>query len=388
MAKQTPLTDTTPTTRAWKEGRRIYIRCGYNSRLNGDLRAIGAKWDPDALSPAATHTDRPGALWVGSGKAEQVIALIEAADERAAAAEQVKADATESGRWVTIPFEADQVRAQAKRIGARWDPARKQWAMPTDEALAAVDTAITKWREDVAAALAKAEARAVAREQRAAVLASETMEARVARLLAASGRTATGEEAEVRHVSTRRFNRRTAEASGHQVGAIIRLADGRHGMVVKVDVWFTDDTMASSTCWHPETHDEAHWDWRYKLMIVEPTADETAEAARRAAAAQELTDLDGLFTAMTKAPRTENGEQERWTQVSGPRISRFGGTTAYSDGHVVLDGDRLVYQHPGYYDDYRLSERASSDTELVAAFQRITEAGPRNVGCYRIGDGR
>jgi hypothetical protein len=86
MTTDRPLADDIPTDRAWRTGRRIYIRCGYNSRTNTDLRDIGAKWDADVR-----------ALWVGSGKADHVLAILAAATERAAAVEAVKATASESG---------------------------------------------------------------------------------------------------------------------------------------------------------------------------------------------------------------------------------------------------------------------------------------------------
>ena len=107
---------------------------------------------------------------------------------------------------------------------------------------------------------------------------------RRARVVEASGRTPTGETANHRIVSTRRMSRAEAEDMTHPLGTVIQLDDGRSGVVVDTTTWFTNGDDASSMCWHPETHDEAHWDLLHVVAIVEPTAVELAhDEARRAA---------------------------------------------------------------------------------------------------------
>jgi hypothetical protein len=376
MAK--PLTDTIPTDRAWKEGRRIYIRCGYQSRTNTDLRNLGAHWDADAR-----------ALWIGSGKAAQVIAILTAAAERVAAVEAVKATATAANLWVTIPFEASAIREQAKQLGARWDRIRKQWALPTAEAHATISGEVAAYQQAETAARTQAEA---ARKQEAADRAKATAEAdarhtaeRAQTALARSGRTLTGETTQLVEVTTRRMNRATADASARPIGSIVRLPDGRRAIITGVRIWFTNDDMASSACWHAETHDEAHWDFRYDLAIVEPTAEETAHDDAEAAARADETEMASVFAAMEKAPRTEAGETESWSTVTGPKISRRAGSfDQIDDGQIILDGDRAIRQHPGYYDDYRRSELATTDPALVGRVRAIIEAGDRVVGSYTV----
>lgn len=43
---------------------------------------------------------------------------------------------------ITIPYEATDVRSAAKALGARWRPATKQWALPTEEAAAEIRATI------------------------------------------------------------------------------------------------------------------------------------------------------------------------------------------------------------------------------------------------------
>lgn len=113
--------------RCWKEGRRIYVRCGYRSQANTEMRDIGAKWDRDA-----------GALWVGSGKAPLVVQIL---NDAATRAEQVEGQKG-LGLWVKIPYEDASAREEAKRLGAKWDKDRKEWAMPDQESLDKIETRV------------------------------------------------------------------------------------------------------------------------------------------------------------------------------------------------------------------------------------------------------
>ena len=132
MAEPRPLADDIPIDRAWKIGRRIYIRCGYASSLNAQLREVGAKWDRDVR-----------ALWVGTGKAANVLPLIRAQDERVAAITAIK----EASRWVAIPYDATEIRDAAKASGAIWDTTSKRWSMPTDESYTSITTWVQQWTE-------------------------------------------------------------------------------------------------------------------------------------------------------------------------------------------------------------------------------------------------
>jgi hypothetical protein len=267
-----------------RRGRRLYIRCGYESQLGVALRNIGAKWDRDERC-----------LWIGTGKAAALPPLLAAeklekaqraageAEKRTQHRERMEkvAEVQDLGLWITIPYRHEcGIRARAKALGAVWnpgrsefDPQRKRWAMPDRDSY-----------EEVAALLrAQAEREEAKKAERKAddQLAEKDRRARV---VEASGRTPTGETANHRIVSTRRMSRAEAEDMTHPLGTVIQLDDGRSGVVVETAVWFTNGDDASSTCWHPETHDEAHWDLLHVVAIVEPTTVELAhDAARRAA---------------------------------------------------------------------------------------------------------
>lgn len=367
----TPLHDDIPTDRAWRTGRRVYVRCGYQSQLNTELRDLGGRWDADER-----------ALWVGSGKADKVIPLVAAAIERAAAIETVKATATETGRWVTIPYAAAAVRDRAKALGARWDAGRKQWAMPTDTAHAEISEAVAALH---AAAAAE---RAAERAARGATV--EAAKPTPADIVAGAGRVATGDTAHTLRLSTRRMNKAVAATMAHKVGAVVHLTDGRRGVVVDTDVWFTGEEMASSACWHDETHDQAHWDIRATLAVVEPTDAERAADQAAAEQAGELVELDAVFVAAAKGDLTDGHTSERWTTVAGPRITRRGGSTGSVDhGRIILGEDGVVWwQHPGYCDDYRRSERRTTDPALYARVRALTALGARTAGDFTIEETR
>jgi hypothetical protein len=117
------------TEKAWLNGRRVYVTCGYNSLLNTQMRDLGAKWDREM-----------GALYTGtqSGKLDKVIALVLADAQRAAVRDGVKG----LGLWVSIPAGAADIRAEAKKLGAVFDGDRKEWAMPSAETQSAVEALI------------------------------------------------------------------------------------------------------------------------------------------------------------------------------------------------------------------------------------------------------
>src|SRR5262245_11099798 len=99
MANIRPLAEGIPLGRAWREGRRVYVICSYQSTLSTELRALGAKWDRETVAPGSPADSRPGALWVGSGKADQVTPLVLAHLGRITEIETAKTEATIAGRW-------------------------------------------------------------------------------------------------------------------------------------------------------------------------------------------------------------------------------------------------------------------------------------------------
>src|SRR5690606_1893099 len=321
-----PVDDHTPSEKAWKEGRRIYVRAGYGSALSEGMRRIRANWDRDRK-----------AWWVGTGKQDLVLPLREEYRERVQAVQDIKA----LGHWVTIPYDAHQARALAKDLKALFDRDSKRCAARSAEDAARIEEAVQLWQAERDAEAAAAQARrdaekeaaiseagqlwqavgdaeaAAAKARRddekeaerasateeakaAKARAEEVLRARTETLLSESGRTPTGDMDSFTVVSTRFMNRTTAERMAYDLGDLVKLSDGRRGVVVGVKVWFTNDEMASSVCWHPETHDEAHWDLKHTVAVVEPTAEEAAEDAAKEA---ELRDAAELHEVMQAAGR-------------------------------------------------------------------------------------
>jgi hypothetical protein len=377
----TPLHPDVPQDRAWQDGRRLYVRCGYKSQLNAALRELGATWDP------GQH-----ALWTGSGKREQVTAAVLAAEERIRAAKAVKA----LGLWVAIPPAADDIRGRAKELCAVFDGELKQWAMPSEDALTEVLDLIGQRQARIKAENAAAQEQTPEQGQReraeARVAPAGTAQRRIEQVIAKTGRTPTGETATATVVSTRRMNKATAASIAEPAGAVIHLADGRRGLITGVDIWFTNDEMASSVCWHPETHDEAHWDFRYEVAIVEPTPAETAEDEAAAAYRRDAQEIHDLMDNAGKLTGARAGDH--WTPVPDREqegsIYATAGTTAYHAGTLILTTDgQVIWQHPGWYDDYIRSEGITTSTELVTRVRavlaggdrrRVHRAGPQPIG--------
>lgn len=365
-----PIHDGIPTDRAWQVGRRIYVHCGYKSQINKDMRNIGAKWDP---------AER--ALWVGSTKKTQVIEICLAAQQRVDEREAVKAQ----GRWVEIPRGADDILAVVKELEGVYDPDGKRWAMRSDEDLARVQDMIRQRKErEAAERAARREAEQRIREElrRQGVAEAEAkVRAERERIVAEAGRVATGETAKLREISTQRMTKATAWKVARKKGDVVKLRDGRRGVIVGIDIWFTGSDIASSVCWHPQTHDRAHWDFAYKVAIVEPTQEEVEADAAEAA---ERADAEQIHTLIKEAPKLTGARaDDRWTaipddQIEGEITSTAGTTSPFSTGRLILTRDGRVYwQHPGYYDDYVRSEGVSDDPELVDRVRRLIAAGSR-----------
>lgn len=115
MPEDKPVEDY-PLDRTWQTGRRIYVRATYGSKLDTDLRRIGATWDPH-------HRAR----WVGTTKRDQVLAALQAHRQRTEAVDEIH----HLGLWVSIPYEQAAIRQAAKDRGALWNNNRKQWACRT-----------------------------------------------------------------------------------------------------------------------------------------------------------------------------------------------------------------------------------------------------------------
>lgn len=358
-----------PTDRAWQEGRRLYVRCGYKSKLNTDMRAIGAKWDTEK------H-----ALWVGSTKKPQVLVCLDAAKARIDAITAVK----DQGLWLDIPYEAAAIRDAAKQAGAVFDGPTKRWAFRDEESLDQITEARDKWiteRDEKERLTREVDDRARREAEKAdRERAEQAQRARVQRIVEESGRILTGDTTDLVEISTQIMNKVTAQDRAREIGSVVTLSDGRRGLVTAAKIWFTNDEMASSVCWHPETHDEAHWDFRYTVAVVEPTQEERdadADATAKRADAQEIHDL------VREIDNSEVRAVDYWTVIpdddqAGTIDITHGYTGAVAGGRVVLTtAGQVWWQHPGYYDDYIRTERVADDPELVARVRHVLDGGTR-----------
>lgn len=244
-----------PTERAWKAGRRVYVRSPYKSRLGDALYGIGAKWDRDE-----------GALWVGSGKLAAVIPLIEEHEERAAETRAVR----DAGLFVKIPYEAAAVRTEAKRLGARWDKDRKMWAMPDGESLARAQVLVREFAE--AAAPRKAAAKAARAADRA--LRGRTPE----EIIAASGRTVVPGAEKLSFSGELAGYMKRAEAERHApVPGDVEKVRGVRYLVLEGSVQFWDE----DACADQMPHWEPGWKMFWTGIAVEPADGERAEDGDR-----------------------------------------------------------------------------------------------------------
>lgn len=370
----TPIHPDIPLTQAWKTGRRIYVRSGYRSQLNTELREAGASWDA-----------KERALWVGTGKLDQVLPLIQEHQQRIAQAVAVKA----AGLWVVIPYDAAAIRAAAKTAGARWDQDRKAWAMPTPETYQQITDQVSAWQrklaEQKAAADAAARAARLAAERQEQENAALTAAARAAQLLTASARTATGEHGTATGRLPGRMRQAEAETRKPQPGQTVRLRDGRRVLVLTcaVDFW-SQDAIDDGVVGDPSM--DPGWYYRYEFATVEPTADEqAADAAAQAEQDDENTIAALLLDVSRGADLAEVGPDTPRPPAGGHAIRRTSGSVQPTpDGTVTLVDGRVWWQHPGYYDDYRAVSGRVTDPTIVARVQAVVAGGTRRRGAYTV----
>lgn len=359
----TPAAEDIPIDRAWRQGRRLYVRCGYRSALNAELRAIGARWDDDQR-----------ALWVGPTRFERALPLIRAYVRKLERIEATKA----LGLWVAVPRGAAEVRARAKDLECVYDDGRKEWAAPSPAAQARLEELVAEHKDR------KKTERAAAKRRREELAAAAgrgegSLEELTARDLAArAGRVSTGEFASHRWVSTRPMRGPDARKALHPVGAVIELADGRHGVVVEAKAWFTGDEEASSLCWHDEITPGAHWDLWHRVVVVEDTAEEEAERQERAARAADAAELRALMQALGRGAIEGSPPADLGRRV-GAVSCRYGtGHTRHGGGTVELYEDgRVVWTHPGYHDDYRATWVSTRDEDAAVRVWSALAGGPR-----------
>lgn len=129
-----------------KEGRRLYFAIPFGHQMAVAVKEAGGTWE------AASKR-----WWIGApGNMELVDVFDEMVEkdlvyaaqgaERKAAAESAAAAEQASLVWISIPFEAADVRKMAKlRFRGKYDPVSKRWGLLPDYALD-VNTSLEKWR--------------------------------------------------------------------------------------------------------------------------------------------------------------------------------------------------------------------------------------------------
>lgn len=131
-----PVAEDIPVSRAWRSGRRIYVRSGYKSKLGDALYEIGSTWDKDEEARYF------GTGAKGEEKLARLLPLIRETEEYRQRSAAVKA----AGLWIDIPIRAKDIREDAKKNhGAVFDGTRKEWAVPTDEDHAAVQAKVDEY---------------------------------------------------------------------------------------------------------------------------------------------------------------------------------------------------------------------------------------------------
>lgn len=302
-----------PTDIAWQTGRRIYIRCGYKSRLNAHLLEVGSNWDAELR-----------VRWVGTTKRDRIIDQVLEHAQRVAHVKQVK----KQNLWVAIPYEDAETRALASELGGVFskEHSRGYWYMPDQASLETIRRRVggavrhpetgelmdpirdprtgqyvypdQDGFEDTKAAAeaARAEAeRAVIERRRAEAEAVREDERRsreriAGQVLERSGRTPAGDADPVVWSRKMTAHGRRDEVARHaaRVGDVIERR-GRRGLVVAVDLVFNSrhhiDEGLGGDPW-----DDPHWEERLSVIIVEPTEDEREADRQRRAAAQDNAD--------------------------------------------------------------------------------------------------
>lgn len=368
-----PIAPDIPADVAYKRGRRIYVKTGYRSRLNDELRALGAKWDPQEK-----------ALYVGTVKLDKVLPVVQARHTYRRETAEVLA----SGRWVSIPFTADSIRQQAKDLGARWDRDRKQWAFPSDESRDRIQRLVDDWtraREE-----RKAKERAQAVELAEAERKTRAEQARHARaeqdrrVIEQAGRVPTGDPVRVTSHSGRRMKRAEADRVKPQPGEVIDLGGGRRGLVLESTAAFVSEDMAEDgIIGNPA--DGAGWYFDVRAVPVRPTSDELEADRRAELRRKDAADARRIMLDASKLGNMQHDVPLR--RIEGKKILEHGvGSDLRTYGEITLTPNGEVwYQHPGFYDTYITTQGRITDPATIARVEEIVAGGSRTLpGRYEV----
>jgi hypothetical protein len=341
-----------PADKAWRSGRRLYVRSAKGSKLSNDIYALGAHWDRDEY-----------AQWTGSGKLTQVIALILAEDARGADDEQTRT----LGLWVKIPYEAHAIRSHVKdTLHAVYggDARKGQWAMRNEDDLADVQARIAEYEAGVKAARDAAKARKAAE----AAITDEDIIARSGRTLVSPERVNLES-----HQSQWRMKRAEAERHAPDRGEIQRTRDGKYWLTLKASTSFWNE----DTCADLAPHLQPGWHYTSTAVQVMATEEETAAELELAGIAEDSQRLAALFKDASDWEKTPvpDGDRVPGSDAAGI-ISASTGTA--DKGTLTLTRDsRVHWYHPGYYDMWIVSCWTSTAPDAVQAVSTAIAGGSR-----------
>lgn len=366
-----------PTDRAWKIRTRLYVSSGPHTQLRSRLEAMGAHWD----------TKRK-AHWVGPAKHPRALDAVLIADTRSA----LYRETIDAGHWLTIPFGAELIRERAKTMGAVWEPTSRHWAAPTAQVRTELLSLCEEWTAARArerahqrlleqAAQEEAAIEAAGRRDAARRAEQRAAEQRRDQLIAGTGRTPTGEYANLNEASDTVMTKEHAAEEAHEPGDVLRLKDGRRAVVTRASLRFMKADAAGRRCAMDGAHTRTHWCYRYRLAVVQSTEAELNAEVERGMHALDAADIHQL---MLWAPvLTQAAPDDRWSTLApGEEIGRITAMTGVAGvlpaGHLILTrGGQAVWQHPGEYDTYIRAEGTTSDPDLLTWARAVLADGPR-----------
>lgn len=198
-----PIADDIPVEIAWREGRRYYVATDYGSPAQAEIKAAGGHWEPRLKAWRTSKKDVATSVARRQAGRQE-----EKADRRRQAG-----DVLTRGVPVLIPYEASDIREQAKAAGGVWDRDAKRWVLPDEGSAAAIRAALSE----------RANAALAADRNARAATAEETevrLEAQIPQVAAMAGRTVVGRL----ETLTARAKRTCSRAALDQECAAVRFA--------------------------------------------------------------------------------------------------------------------------------------------------------------------
>ena len=324
--------DNIPTSLAEISGRRLYVYCGYKSGLNTRMRELGAHWD----------AERKG-LWVAASKRSLVLPLLREHLATLERVETVKRD----GFPVVIPYAANAVRNRAKELGGIWDKENKHWVLPTSDAAEDIERLLAAWSGQKRSAKPKAN-----KEQ----------------IIAQCDRATTGKESTFSGRLDGYFRKADALLRCPAPGTIIRLSPDKEGVVLDSSIaFYSEDDLQDTMPWE----DRPGWYYNGTYAELVPTAAQIGDQEDREAVA-------ALWVTCRQGAHGVTAWQQATPVIQAEMNTASLPTTLPERIAVTPDGTWL-YQHPGFYDDYRRTEAVIDDPQILERLRTAIDRGPRTL---------